>query len=136
MLYHGVDLVEVARIARIRARHEERFLERVFTPAERDYALASRRCDERLAVRFAAKEAVMKALGTGQGEGVRFRDIEVVHDERGVPMLALHGRARIVAHVRRIRSWTLSLSHVREIAIASVIAVADYPPPPVADAGA
>ncbi len=133
MLLHGVDLVEVARIAQIRARHGDRFLDRVFTPAEREYALASRRADERLAARFAAKEAVMKALGTGQGAGVRFRDIEVVHDDRGAPALVLHGRAHTVAHERRVRSWTLSLSHVRRVAIASVIAtVGDDQPPPVA----
>lgn len=121
VLAHGVDLVEVSRVARIRQRHAERFLTRVFTAKERDYALESRRADERLAARFAAKEAVMKALGTGLADGIRWTDIEVTRDDTGRPGIALHARAEAVAHGRGIHQWLLSLSHVRDTAMASAI---------------
>lgn len=123
VIAHGVDLVEVSRVAQIRARHAERFLARVFTAEERDYALASRRADERLAARFAAKEAVMKALGTGLAEGIRWTDVEVTRDNSGRPGIALHGRAATIASARGIDRWLLSLSHVRTIAMASAIAL-------------
>ncbi len=120
---HGIDLVEVARIAQIRTRHSDRFLTRVFTDAERAYALDTRRADERLAARFAAKEAVMKALGTGLADGIRWTDVEVVRDDAGRPGVALHGRAAEIARARGISGWLLSLSHTREMAMASVIAL-------------
>ena len=118
---HGVDLVDVPRIAQIRQRHAERFLTRVFTLQERDYALASRRCDEQLAARFAAKEAVMKALGTGLGDGIRWTGIEVVRDNVGCPGIELRGRALDIARQRGIHRWLLSMSHVQSLAMASVI---------------
>ena len=124
VLAHGVDLVEVARIAEIRTRHSDRFLTRVFTDAEREYALDSRRADERLAARFAAKEAVMKALGTGLADGIRWTDVEVTRDNAGRPSIALHARAAEIAANRGISTWLISLSHTREMAIASVIAFA------------
>jgi len=122
---HGVDLVEVARIARLAGEHGERFFERCFSPAELAYARASRRCDEHLAARFAAKEAVLKALGTGWSAGLGWTDVEVERDESGRPSIRLHGRAVEVAYAMGVSGWLLSLSHTSEHAIASAIAIGE-----------
>lgn len=119
---HGVDLVEVARIARMLDEHGERFLARCFTQAEADYAASSARRVEHLAARFAAKEAVLKALGTGLVAGVSWTDIEVVRDDAGKPVLALTGQAARLAERLGARRWHLSLSHTSTHAIASAIA--------------
>ena len=85
---HGIDLVEVSRIAELLERHGERFLERCFTAAERGYSDASvKRREEHLAARFAAKEAVLKALGTGWRDGIAWTDIEVVRRPSGQPLV-------------------------------------------------
>lgn len=128
MIAHGIDLVEISRIAELRVRHPERFLTRVFTEAERAYALDSRRPDERLAARFAAKEAVMKALGTGLADGIRWIDVEVVRDDAGRPGIVLHNRAAAIAEARGISRWLLSLTHTRTTAMASAIGLRDAPP--------
>lgn len=121
---HGVDLVRVLRIAEMLRDHPERFLERCFTPNERGYALSMpKRTSEHLAARFAAKEAVMKALGTGLSDGIAWTDIEVVRDVSGQPRIALHGRAAQIAAERGISDWLVSLSHNEEQAMASVIAL-------------
>ena len=128
VLHHGVDLVEVARIERVLHAHPSRFPRRVFTDVERaDAEAAGPRRAERYAVRFAAKEAVMKALGTGWGQGVGWRDIEVRRTASGEPTLHLRGAAEATARARGITDWRLSLSHVREIALASVIAAGTSP---------
>jgi len=120
---HGVDLVPVERIAHMRARHGQRFLERVYTADERDYAAGRpRRTDEHLAARFAAKEAVLKALGTGLTGGVRWTDIGVVRDASGRPSVILEGEARVAAERLGARRWTLSLTHAGGFAAASVLA--------------
>ncbi len=118
---HGIDLVEVSRIAEIRARHADRFLTRVFTAQERAYALESRNADERLAARFAAKEAVMKALATGLAGGINWTDVEVTRDNAGPPSIALHNRAADIARDRGIHTWLISLTHTKTLAMASVI---------------
>lgn len=118
MLRTGVDIIEVSRIQAAAARHGERFYVRFFTPGERAY------CGDRfpaLAARFAAKEAVAKALGTGIGD-VNWTDIEVVNDERGRPEIVLHGSAVEIAGRLGLREWSLSLSHTHEHAIAFVVA--------------
>lgn len=124
---HGIDLVEVARIEAIIARHGDRMLERCFTKAEREYAGSHRRTFEHLAARFAAKEAVLKALGTGWTRGIGWTDVEVVRAPSGQPQVKLHGRAAEIADEAGIRSWSLSLSHTPEHAIASAIATDDPP---------
>jgi holo-[acyl-carrier protein] synthase len=119
MLRAGVDIIEVARIRRAAERHGDRFYERFFTQAECAY------CEGRywaLAARFAAKEAVAKALGTGIGD-VRWVDIEVVNDEGGMPELRLHGAAAERAAALGLTEWSISLSHTGELAIASVVAM-------------
>lgn len=119
MLRTGVDLIEVGRIARAAERHGERFYERFFTPAERAY------CGDHfpaLAARFAAKEAVAKALGTGIGE-VRWVDIEVCHDAQGRPILNLYGAAAQRAAELGLTEWAVSLAHTHDHAIAFVVAM-------------
>jgi len=119
MLAVGVDLIEIHRIEEALARHGERFLERVFTPGEREHCAG--RADA-LAARWAAKEAVAKALGTGVGD-VRWREIEVVCDARGRPHVQLHGAAQELAERLGIREIAISLSHTRGYAVAFVVAV-------------
>ena len=121
---HGIDLVETARIAEVLGNHQERFLERVFTAAEQAYRADSRRRVEHLAARFAAKEAVMKALGTGLASGITWTEIEVQTEPTGAPVLRLHGRAAEVAAGLGITSWHLSLIHTDSHAIESVMACA------------
>lgn len=120
---HGVDIVEVSRIGDLQAEHGERFLERCFTSEERAYCMRRRRAEEHLAARFAAKEAVLKALGLGLRGGIHWTDIEIVRDHEGAPGVVLHGRASEIAAAKGIRSWLVSLSHTTHTAIASVIAL-------------
>jgi holo-[acyl-carrier protein] synthase len=118
----GVDLCEVARIEKaLAAPHGERLRDRVFTPGEIAYAERPGNRYERYAARFAAKEAAMKALGTGWRDGVGWRDLEVVNLPSGRPMLRLHGRAAALAAEMSVNKVTLSITHTREQALAMVI---------------
>ena len=123
MLTTGVDLVTITRVERMLTRYGDRFLERVFTPAEVLYCRAR---PAELAARFAAKEAVSKALGVGvrmmARDGIPWRDVEVVGDARGKPLVRLHGRAAERAEELGLTEWAVSLSHTREHAIAFVVA--------------
>ncbi|TVS01138.1 MAG: holo-[acyl-carrier-protein] synthase [Phycisphaerales bacterium] len=122
-LAHGVDLVEVSRIERMLAKTGDRFAERCFTESERAYCQSGGKLRaERYAARFAAKEAVMKALGTGWTGGVAWTDIEVTRDGTGRPAIALHNEAKALAERAGLREWVVSLSHTGTTAIASVIA--------------
>jgi holo-[acyl-carrier protein] synthase len=120
---HGIDLVSVARIESMLRDHGDRFLERCFTPGERAAARDRRRAAEHLAARFAAKEAFLKALGTGLTGGISWTEIEVVTLPTGQPTLSLTGQAAHLARERGISETFLSLSHTDSTAIASVIAV-------------
>lgn len=102
--------------------HADRFLERCFSEAERAYAGDGRRRFERLAARFAAKEATMKALGTGWRDGMAWTDIEVTRLPSGAPTLRLSGLAARLGADLGIEAWFVSLSHAEGVAIASVIA--------------
>jgi holo-[acyl-carrier protein] synthase len=118
----GVDIVEVPRIARALERWGVRFLNRVYTPQEIAYCRG--RVPE-LAVRFAAKEAVSKALGVGiwwRG-GIGWTDAEVIADRLGKPGVILHGRAQARAKVLGLAQWAVSLSHTKEHAIAMIVAL-------------
>lgn len=117
----GVDLCEVPRLRDAIARHGERFKQRVFTPQEIAYAERKANREERYAARFAAKEAGMKALGTGWRGGIAWRDFEVVNLPSGRPTLALHGKAAEIAARLAVRHIALSLTHTRETAMALVI---------------
>ena len=117
----GVDITEVPRIRRARERFGQRFLDRVFTTEEVRYCMARQNSDERLAARFAAKEAGMKAIGTGLRRGVTWHDVEVVRSSGGRPALQFHGRAAEFAAQLGCTRPHLSLSHTAEQAIAVVI---------------
>lgn len=117
--YCGIDIAEVPRIAAALERWGHRFLERVYTPAERE-RYAGRVLS--LSARFAAKEAVMKALGTGM-RGVSWKDIEILPDALGKPTVRLYGRGEARARALGIQVWEISLTHSRETAIASVVAL-------------
>jgi holo-[acyl-carrier protein] synthase len=119
---HGIDIVDVQRLRRLIERHGERFLGRCFTADEVAYARRRpQRFAEHLAARFAAKEAVMKVLGTGLRHGIGWCDIEVVRLPSGQPTLRLEGQALEIARQRGIARWHLSLSHVTSHATASAI---------------
>jgi holo-[acyl-carrier protein] synthase len=121
----GTDLVDVERMRAIIGRRP-RFVQRVFTEAEQAYCSASRDPSERYAVRFAAKEAVLKTLGVGLG-GADFADIEVVRLESGQPELRVRGRAAALAAERGIDRWLVTLSHSQQLAQAFVVGLAPGP---------
>ena len=124
ILGHGIDLVEVARIAAMLGEHGPRFLGRCFTNSEQAYCDENgRRRVERFAVRFAAKDAALKALGTGWRDGIAWTDIEVVREPSGRPGLRLHGRAAAIAAEQGVVGWQISLTHTDAHAMASVIAL-------------
>ncbi len=123
LIAHGIDLVDCARIRDLLERHQDRFLERVFTPAERQYAARYHNQVERLAGRFAAKEAVFKLIGTGWGQGTAWTDIEVVNDPTGRPRLQLRGQTHQIAQQMGIQEISISLTHAANLAIASVVAL-------------
>ena len=117
----GIDLIEIKRLRKALERHGERFLERIFTPAE---IAECRGRAEALAACFAAKEAIVKALGTGIGP-VGWTDVETLHHESGEPYVVLHGRARDIAEVLGLTQWAISQSHSQEMATAVVVAVGE-----------
>ena len=124
VLGHGIDLVETARIARLLAEHGQRFLDRIYTPGEQEYCRAGgKRQVERLAGRFAAKEAVLKALGTGWTRGVAWTDIDIQPESAGRPSVFLSGGCAKIAAELGITAWLLSISHIETHATASAIAV-------------
>ena len=120
MLVTGVDVIEIERIGRIVNQYKSRFLNRIYTPRELIY------CNNRtnqLSTRFAAKEAVMKALGTGTT--VNWKDIEVTRNPGEAPQILLHGKAQLHATKNKICNLIVSLSHSREFAIAVVVGTID-----------
>ena len=123
MLTTGVDIIHIPRVEAALRRHGERFIRRVFTQRE---VAASHGFPHELAVRFAAKEAVAKALGVGMRVmsplGVRFSEVETLRDLLGKPVVVLSGRAAARARELGLTEWAISLSHEREYAIASVVA--------------
>lgn len=120
-LSSGIDLIEIGRIQKALERHGERFLQRVFTPAE---IQAARGSAPELAARFAAKEAASKALGTGIGP-VSWKEIETLNEPSGKPFLHLSGRARAIAQAQGFETWSVSLTHSRGMAAAVVVCVGD-----------
>jgi holo-[acyl-carrier protein] synthase len=119
----GVDLIELDRIQRAVVRHGMRFLSRIYTPEE--LARYADRLPE-LAARFAAKEAVSKALGVGlshiSSQGIGWQEVEVLPDPFGKPLVYLSGRAQQLAAEQNLRQWSISLSHGRDHAVAFVVA--------------
>ena len=116
----GIDIVEVSRIRALLERHGERFEQRVFTPGEIRYCRAKADAAQHFSARFAAKEAAVKALGSGFGQGIRYTDIQIEHDE-GIPQVVFHNRARQIADSLGVSAVRLSISHERTMTAAAVI---------------
>jgi holo-[acyl-carrier protein] synthase len=117
----GIDIVEVPRVAASIGRFGARFLQRVFTDAEIRYCQSKQNAAERFAARFAAKEAGLKAIGTGWRHGVAWKDVEVRREPSGRPTIAFTGKAAEFAAKLGVTRTSLSLSHTKEHAIAQVI---------------
>ncbi len=117
----GVDIVDIARVQAVLDRSGKRFIDRVFTEGEIAYCTARALAVQHFAARFAAKEAVLKALGTGWGKGVGWKDVEVWNDSDGVPHVTLRGKALEIFGQEGGGRILLSISHTRQIAIAQVI---------------
>jgi holo-[acyl-carrier protein] synthase len=121
----GVDLCEVERIEAAIARHGERFLTRIYTAEERAYCDSKLNRMERFAGRFAAKEAAMKALGTGWSRGVTWRDFEVARAASGQPVILLHGAAQKIADKFGVRHALVTITHTKSMAMAQVVMESD-----------
>jgi holo-[acyl-carrier protein] synthase len=117
----GIDIAEVPRIREAIERFGDRFLQRIYTEGEKRYCESKANREQRYAARFAAKEAAMKALGTGWNHGVRWRDCEVVRMPGGRPTITFHGKAAEFATKLGVKNAALSISHTAEQAIAQVI---------------
>ncbi len=122
---HGIDIVETARVAKLLADHPERFMARCFTEAEQAYADDRKRQIEHLAGRFAAKEAILKVLGTGWTGKIAWTDAEVIREPSGMPRVVLHGECKRIAGELGIDQWWVSISHISTHATASAIGVAN-----------
>jgi len=118
----GIDIVEVARVDEVIDRHGERFLTRVFTPAEVAYCRGRKRSVEHFAARWAAKEAAVKALRSAFEGSVGWHDVEVAKGDMGEPTLRLTGGAAALARAQGIERLHLTISHVKELAVACVVA--------------
>lgn len=126
----GIDLAQISRMRSVLARWDERFLRRVFTDAEIAYCRRRRDPVPHLAARFAAKEAVLKALGTGLRMGVNWREIEVRRERGQAPTVALSGRSRALAEARGAGRVLVSLTHDGDYALAQVALIGDEDGPP------
>jgi len=124
----GIDLVPISRMRQVMERWQERFVTRVFTPSEIAYCRSRKDPAPHFAARFAAKEAGLKALGTGLRLGMSWRDLEVRRDRGGPPVLVLRGRSREIARARGADRMLLALSHDGDYAIAQAMLVDDGGP--------
>ncbi|MFH1613853.1 MAG: holo-ACP synthase [Planctomycetota bacterium] len=120
---HGIDLVDCPRIAEMIERHGSRFLDRVFTEKEQADARRNKNRIEKLAGRFAAKEAVLKLMGTGWRGKIAWTDIEVTNNLLGQPIVALDGEVRKIADLLGIRQISISITHTSNFVIASAVAL-------------
>ena len=122
---HGIDLVDCPRIEEMMKRHGERFVNRVFTAAEQAYAEAKKNKIEKLAGRFAAKEAILKLMGTGWRGKIAWTDIEIINNAAGQPEVTLDGEVRKIAEGLGIKHVSVSITHTANFAIASAVALAE-----------
>jgi holo-[acyl-carrier protein] synthase len=122
---NGIDLVDFPRIEEMIKRHGERFLNKVFTAAEQAYAEANKNRMEKLAGRFAAKEAVLKLMGTGWRGKIAWTDIEVVNNPAGQPEVVLCGEVKKIADKLGIKHISVSITHTANFAIASAVALTE-----------
>ena len=121
---HGIDLVDCPRIEQMIERHGERFVRRVFTDAEQAYAEKNKNEVEKLAGRFAAKEAILKLVGTGWRGRIAWTDIEIINNAAGQPEVTLGGEVRKIADKLGIKHISVSITHTANFAIASAVALA------------
>jgi holo-[acyl-carrier protein] synthase len=120
---HGIDLVDCPRIGQMIQRHGERFVNRVFTATEQAYARKNKNEVEKLAGRFAAKEAVLKLVGTGWRGKIAWTDIEIINNAAGQPEVTLSGEVRKIADKLGIKHVSVSITHTANFAIASAVAL-------------
>ena len=120
---HGIDLVDCPRIEQMIQRHGERFIKRVFTAAEQAYAEANKNEVEKLAGRFAAKEAVLKLVGTGWRGKIAWTDVEIINNGSGQPEVILSGEVEKIAGKLGIKHISVSITHTANFAIASAVAL-------------
>lgn len=125
IIAHGIDLVDFPRIEEMINRHEERFINRVFTKSEQAYADSNKNRIEKYAGRFAAKEAVLKLIGTGWRGKIAWTDVEVVNTSSGQPQVNLSGEVKIIADKLGITQISISITHTANFAIASAIALSE-----------
>lgn len=119
----GTDIVECQRIAEIMEKHQQHFLQRVYTQAEIDYCSRNKAAVQHYAGRWAAKEAALKAIGTGWAKGIQWVDIEILNQPGGRPVLHLHRAAREIAGQQGIGELLVSISHTQQYAVAFVSAI-------------
>ena len=120
---HGIDLVDCPRIEAMVERHGRRFIERVFTASEQAYAEANKNGIEKLAGRFAAKEAILKLMGTGWRGKIAWTDVEVINNSSGQPEVTLSGEVEKIAGKLGIKHISVSITHTANFAIASAVAL-------------
>ncbi|MCP4259509.1 MAG: holo-[acyl-carrier-protein] synthase [Planctomycetes bacterium] len=123
IIAHGIDLVDCPRIEAMIERHGERFIQRVFTAAEQAYAEANKNEIEKLAGRFAAKEAVLKLMGTGWRGKIAWTDVEIINNSSGQPEVTLGGEVEKIAGKLGIKHISVSITHTANFAIASAVAL-------------
>ena len=121
-MYTGIDIIEIKRIEKLFGSHKN-FISRVYTPDEAKYCQSRKNCFQHYAVRFASKEAVLKAFGTGLRDRIKWTDIETLNDELGKPYVNLYGKAKELATEKKIREISVSLSHCKEYAVAHVLLI-------------
>jgi holo-[acyl-carrier protein] synthase len=122
---HGIDLVDFPRIEEMLKRHGERFLNKVFTSAEQSYARTNKNGTEKLAGRFAAKEAILKLMGTGWRGKIAWTDIEIINSPTGQPEVTLRGEVEKIADKLGIKHISVSITHTANFAIASAVALTE-----------
>jgi len=120
---HGIDLVDCPRIEAMIERHGERFVQRIFTAAEQAYAESNKNKIEKLAGRFAAKEAILKLMGTGWRGKIAWTDIEIINNSSGQPEATLDGEVKKIADKLGIKHISVSITHTANFAIASAVAL-------------
>jgi len=123
VIAHGIDLVDCPRIEEMIKRHGRRFIDRIFTAAEQAYANSNKDRVEKLAGRFAAKEAILKLMGTGWRGKIAWTDIEVVNNAAGQPEVTLDGEVKKLADGLGIKHISVSITHTANFAIASAVAL-------------
>lgn len=123
MIETGIDIVEINRIKKSINSYGDKFISRIFTEKEIEYCQKKAKPEENFAVRFAAKEAVMKIYGTGWGEGIKWTDIEIINNKSGKPILNLYNKALEFKKKLRLSDISISLSHTKNYATAVAVAI-------------